>query len=55
MRNCREGVSVNNAVQFQSCDGSSYCTALREMAAIIISLAKCEIGEVIRFLHAQKQ
>ena len=25
-----EGVCGNNAVQFQSCDGSSYCTALGE-------------------------
>ena len=30
MRSSREGVSGNNAMQFQSCDGSSYCTVLRE-------------------------
>ena len=28
MRRSREGVCENNAVQFQSCDSSSYCTAL---------------------------
>ena len=28
--NCREGVCVNNAVKFQSCFGSSNCTAVRE-------------------------
>ena len=30
MLSSREGVCGNNAVQFQSCDGSSYCTALGE-------------------------
>ena len=30
MRSCRGGVCGNNAVQFQSYDDSSYCTALRE-------------------------
>ena len=28
LRSSREGVCGNNAVQFQSCDGSSYCTVL---------------------------
>ena len=28
MHSSREGVCGNNIVQFQSCDGSSYCTAL---------------------------
>ena len=31
-----DGVCGNNAVQFQSCDGSSYCTALRESSCIVI-------------------
>ena len=30
MHSSREGVCGNNSVQFQPCDGSSYCTALGE-------------------------
>ena len=30
MHSCKEGVCENNAVQFQSCNGSSYFTALGE-------------------------
>ena len=30
LRSSREGVCGNNVVQFQSCNGSSYCTALGE-------------------------
>ena len=38
MRSSREGVCGNDAVQFQSCDGSSYCTALGEsVCADIVS------------------
>ena len=32
MRSNREGVCGNIAVQFQSCDGSSYCTGLPDWA-----------------------
>ena len=49
MGSSREGICGNNAVQFQSCDGSSYCTALGEKALLILSLANCEIREVSRF------
>ena len=34
MRSSKEGVSGNNAVHFQSCDCSSYCTALGEIGCI---------------------
>ena len=43
MHSSREGVCGNNKVQFQSCDGSSYCTALRKMAALILPPVNCEI------------
>ena len=42
MRNNREEVRGNNAVQFQSCDGSSYCTALGENGCTNISPTNCE-------------
>ena len=46
----------NNAVQFQSCDGSSYCTELGENGCTdIVSRQACEIRAVIRYLHTQKQ
>ena len=43
MHRSREGVCVNHVVQFQSCDGGSYCKPLGEMAALILSLANCGI------------
>ena len=43
MRSGNEGACGNNALLFQSCDGSSYCTALGETAALILSPANCEI------------
>ena len=55
MRNSREGVCGNNAVQFQSYDGSSYCIALGENCCSDIVSRQLEIRAVIRFLHAQKQ
>ena len=36
MRSSRDGVCWNNAVQFLSCGGSSYCTALEESGCIDI-------------------
>ena len=50
MRSRREGVRGNNAVQFQSCDGSSYYTALGEIGCTDIvssqlrDLCNCQIS-----------
>ena len=35
-RSSRDGVCGNNAVQFQSCDGSGYCTALGENGCTVV-------------------
>ena len=43
MRSSREGVCGSNAVQFQSYDGSSYCTALIENCCTVLSPANWEI------------
>ena len=55
IRNNRKEVCGNNAVQFQSCEGNSYCTGLGENGCTDISPANCEIRTVIRFMHVKKQ
>ena len=37
MHSSTEGVCENDAVQFQSCDGSSYCTELEENGCTDVS------------------
>ena len=47
MLSSREGVYGNNAVQFQSCDSSSYCTVLGEnWCAHIVS---CQLRDSCRY------
>ena len=55
MCSTREGVCGNNAVPFQSCDGSSYCTLLGGNDCTDIVSCQLRVHTVIRFLHAQKQ
>ena len=50
MCSSREGVCGNNVVQFQFCDGSSYCTALGENGCTdIVSCQLCV--EALLMLH----
>ena len=46
IRGSREGVYRNNGVQFQSCDSSSYCTALGEnVSRQLRDSCGCQISE----------
>ena len=56
MSSSREGVCGNNAVQFQSYDDGSYCTALGEKwLHWYCLLPTARFVQLTRFLHAQKQ
>ena len=54
MHSSRERLCGNNAVQFQSCDGSSYCTALADIGNTDIVSRKlrdscgCQIFEIVK-------
>ena len=48
MRSSREEVYGNYAVQFQSCDGSSYCTVLGENGCIVIVSCQLRDSSMVR-------
>ena len=48
MRRSREGVRGNNAVQFQSYNGSSYCTALGKNGCTDIVFGKLRDSSMVR-------